>query len=155
MPQRQGADATEPVRAGRRRQSGNYGGVARGEFLPPIDLIVISCWGRVQAQGREVLRAPVPAHELTPRPQQDRGRAHFCGGWRPWWRVSKSQTRESWSLPHGTQGHRGPEGTCCLFESEGNFSQRRSKSSAPSSAQVRKRPGEGAADSTPTQTAFP
>ena len=45
MPQRQGADETEPVRAGSRQLSYNYSGVARGEFLPPIDLIVISCWG--------------------------------------------------------------------------------------------------------------
>lgn len=69
MPHRQGADEMEPVSAGSRQQLCNYGGVARGEFLPPIDLIVISCWGRGAgpAEGRRSGRlCPLMSSSVSP-----------------------------------------------------------------------------------------
>lgn len=71
----------EPVSAGSRQQLCNYGGVARGEFLPPIDLIVISCWGRGAgpAEGRRAVR-PCPLMSSSVSPAGWRRRPLLQGG---------------------------------------------------------------------------
>lgn len=54
----------EPLRAGSRQPTYNYSGVVRGEFLPPIDLIVISCWGWGAGLGEGAALRACAADEL-------------------------------------------------------------------------------------------